>query len=274
MKKILLAFAGTRFSKSIVNFACHLNEHQPALLVGLFLPEVMYANIYNFGSGLPGSETVPIISEEDRAIIDRNITRFTDLCQDNNITYRVHKDYDNLALPELKKETRFADLLIISSENFYEKFSFNDPNPSLNETLHSSECPIIVVPEKFNFPDRIILTYDGSASSVYAIKQFAYLFPEMCGNETLLVYINEKDDAQLPDENNLEEWAAQHFKKIDLLKLQINAKTYFTTWLSENKNVLLIGGSFGRSHMSELFKKSFVADIISEHKLPVFIAHR
>ena len=274
MKKILLAFAGTRFPESIFHFARRLHEQQSLLLVGAFLPEVMYTNIYNFGTGLPGDDVVPILSEEDEAIIEINITRFADMCQRNNITYRVHKDYDNLALPELKKETRFADLLVINSENFYDKFSFNDPNPSLKEALHASECPIIVVPEKFNFPDRIILAYDGSADSVYAIKQFAYLFPEMCGNETLLVYINEKDGLQLPDEHNIEELVGQHFKNLDLLKLQINAKKYFSTWLSENKNALLVGDSFGRSPLSELFRESFVAEIISEHKMPVFIAHR
>jgi hypothetical protein len=274
MKKILLAFAGIRFSESVFSFVRRLNEQQPIMLVGVFLPEVMYSSIYSFSSGIPGNDLVPVISDEDSAIVEKNMTRFAELCQRNNITYRVHKDYDNIALPELKKETRFADLLILSSEKFFDSFSFNDPNPSLKDMLHATECAVVVVPEKFNFPDRTILAYDGSASSVYAIKQFAYLFPEMCGNETLLVYINEKDGTQLPDQQIIEELATQHFKNLEILSLQINARKYFNTWLIENKNALLVGGSFGRSPISELFHKSFVAEIISEHKFPVFIAHR
>ena len=109
------------------------------------------------------------------------------------------------------------------------------------------------------------MAYDGSDSAVFAIKQFAYLFPELCGNETLLVYAREKKDSQFPDENNTEELAKQHFKNLDLLKLRINAKKYFTSWLIEKKKALLIGGSFGRSPASEMFRKSFVDEVIANH---------
>lgn len=144
----------------------------------------------------------------------------------------------------------------------------------MKEALHASECPIIVVPEEFDFPERNIMAYDGSDSAVFAIKQFAYLLPELCINETLMVYVSENNDFQLPDESNIEELAKRHFKNLDFLKLQVNAKKYFTTWLSEKKNALLISGSQGRSPVSELFRNSFVAEVIAEHKLPVFIAHR
>jgi hypothetical protein len=37
---------------------------------------------------------------------------------------------------------------------------------------------------------------------------------------------------------------------------------------------MLVTGAKGRNGFSELFHRSFVADIIREHMLPVFIAHR
>ena len=274
MKKILLAFGGPRFSEGIFQFAKWLNEKQPVLLIGVFLPEVVYSNIYAFGSGLPAADFVPFVGQEDNQLIEKNMNHFTDLCERNGISYRVHKDYDNLALSELKKETRFADLLIISSEKFYTTYGLNDLNPSLTEALHTSECPIVVVPETFYFPERNILAYDGSESSVFAIKQFAYLFPELAQNETLLVYAKENTDPGLPDESYIEELATQHFKNLNLLKLHLNPRKFFNTWLSERQNVILVGGSFGRSPASELFQKSFVAKVIAEQKLPVFIAHQ
>ena len=57
-------------------------------------------------------------------------------------------------------------------------------------------------------------------------------------------------------------------------KLQFNAAEYFATWISEKKNVLLVSGSFGRSPLSYIGKQSFVEDIIHDHRLPIFIAHR
>lgn len=274
MKKILLAFGGPRFSEGIFHFAQRLNELQPVLLIGVFLPEVIYTNIYSFGSGLPAADFIPYVGEEDTEAIQKNMDHFAGLCERNGIAYRVHKDYNNLALTELKKETRFADLLIIGSEKFYTTYGLNDLNPSVKEALHAAECPVIVVPEKFHFPERNILAYDGSESAVFAIKQFAYLFPELCKNETLLVYAKDETGPGFPDESYIEELATQHFKNLNLLKLHLNPRRFFDTWVNDRQNVILIGGSFGRSPASELFQKSFVAKVIAEHKLPVFIAHR
>jgi hypothetical protein len=132
-----------------------------------------------------------------------------------------------------------------------------------------------VVPEKFEFPVRTILAYDGSASSVYAIKQFAYLFPEMATNEAVLIYANEKlTESALPEESNIEELAARHFTDLTLVRLEADPKKYFASWLLENKNAILVSGAFGRSGVSRLFRKSFVTDAIRDHRLPVFIAHR
>jgi nucleotide-binding universal stress UspA family protein len=42
----------------------------------------------------------------------------------------------------------------------------------------------------------------------------------------------------------------------------------------KKRSALLVSGSYGRSGLSQLFKKSFVNEIIAEHRLPVFIAHK
>ena len=107
-------------------------------------------------------------------------------------------------LPELKAETRFADVLIIGSEVFYENLG-GKLNEYLQDILHRSECPVVVVPEKYDFPKTNILCYDGSESSVYAIKQFAYLFPELTKHPTLLVYVHEDGKNEFPQQVNIEE---------------------------------------------------------------------
>jgi len=118
------------------------------------------------------------------------------------------------------------------------------------------------------------LAYDGSESSVYAIKQFAYLFPELCDNTTILVYAREKNGEEFPEEINIEELAARHFSDLTLLRLDADPRKYFSSWLMEHKKAILISGAFGRSEVSRLLRKSFVSDIISDHRLPVFIAHK
>lgn len=274
MKKVILAFAGSRFSESAMRFAIELSQRQPLLLVGVFLPEAVYGNMYSFGTGLPGEIYVLPPADEDLEMMEKNQERFAELCQKNDIRYRIHKDYEALSLPELTMETRFADLMILSSEQFYDGIGMNDLNPSLRQTLRNAECPVLVVPAQFAFPKRNILAYDGGEDAVYAIKQFTYLFPELCGNETALVYAKDEADVKLPGEQNIEELAAQHFSKLELMKLQLNAKKYFGTWVSENEGALLVTGSYGRSELSQVFRKSFADEVIADHKLPVFIAHR
>lgn len=274
MKKILIAFDEKHFSEGAFTFAQQLNELEPILLIGVFLPQVIYANLWNYTEGVAGPILVPLANDEENDVAKKNIKRFEDLCIKNGIDYRIHKDFYDFSLPELQKETRFADLLILGTETFYENLGATTINDYLKDALHAAECSVILVPEKYDFPKSNILTYDGSASSVYAIKQFIYLFPELCNQKTVLVFANEDKKAEFPEEEYIKELAARHFKDLTFFKLDVNPKKYFSTWVNEKKGVMLISGAFGRSSLSQFFKKSFITDIISEHKLPLFIAHR
>jgi len=274
MKKIIIAFDGNHFSEGAFEFARRLNDLEPVLLTGIFLPKFELANLGTYADGVAGI-FVPLIEDNDSdELVQQNISHFEKLCQGNGIDYRVHKDLVELVLPELEKESRFADLLILGSEVFYENIDTGSPNEYLKDALQHVSCPVVLVPEKFDFPESIILTYDGSEDSVFAIKQFAYLLPELCDRQTLLVYANENWEEDFPEKVQIEELAARHYKDLTLFKLDINPKKYFKNWISEKRSALLVSGSYGRSPFLQLFRKSFIKDVISEHRLPVFIAHR
>jgi hypothetical protein len=132
----------------------------------------------------------------------------------------------------------------------------------------------LIVPEHFQFPEKNILAYDGTDSSVYAIKQFAYLFPEFTANKTVLIYARDNDQIAFPDEQNIEELVSRHFSDLTFFKLGIDPKKYFALWLSERKDSILVSGAYSRSSFSMLFKRSFVSEVIREHKIPVFIANK
>jgi nucleotide-binding universal stress UspA family protein len=275
MKKVLVAFDGSHFSEGALEFARQLNTRNPLLLIGAFLPQINYSALWSLsGGGKAGSVFIPLLEDDDAVAVQENMLRFAEYCQRNKIEYRVHKDFLNFALPELKNEARFADLLILGSERFYEEAGTTKPNEYLKEALYGVECPVIVIPEKFDFPQHNILTYDGKESSVYAIKQFAYLFPELAANDTILVYADKKGKDKLPDQSNIEELAARHFSNLTLCDLEMNSRTHFAEWLSGRKAAIIVTGSFGSTSFAQLFHKSFAADIIAEHNMPVFIAHK
>ena len=274
MRKILLAFDGIHFSEGAFNFAKQINEKNPILLTGVFLPQVSYANLWSYADGIGAPMFVPSIGDEETEVIEENIQKFEQLCVKNGIEFRVRKDFMDLALPELKKETRFADLLIIGEEKFYENMGSGNPNNYLKEALRSIECSVVLVPEKFNFPSLNVLTYDVSESSVYAIKQFVYLLPEFKDNPTYLTYVSIEGKTIFPEEAYIEELVSRHFTDLTVSKLDIDSEKLFSTWVADKKSSIIVAGSFGRSSFSQIFNKSFVLDVIKSHRLPIFIGHK
>lgn len=274
MKKILLAFDGSHFSEGVLDFSLRLHQLSPVFVAGVFLPQIDYSALWSrSGGGRSGSLYIPLVEDEDTNEVRTNMVRFENFCKNNKMDYRIHKDFFDFAVPELKKESRFADLLVISSQRFYEQAGTTEPNDYLKEVLHDVECPVVVVPEKFNFPNKNILAYDGKEESVFAIKQFAYLFPELMNNETMLVYATNKDE-QIPNEENMEELCRRHFRQLSIFRLGAEPKKAFPEWLKDKDDAIVICGSFGRSSFSQLFHKSFISDVIKDHQLPVFVAHK
>ena len=264
MKKVLITFTGGTFSQGAFEFAKKLNQLSPLLLTGFFLPEVE----------TPLFELHPVGASPDEVVIENNIERFISLCEQNKIAYKVHTGSFALSMPQLINETRFADLYIASSENFYHSFETEDNSYYLRKALHEAECPLLIVPEHCEFPENVIFTYDGSGSSTFAIKQFSYLLPELCRHEISVVFADENGHSELPHHIKLEELCNAHFPDTKYLKLGHTQRGLIFNWLERHEKSIVVTGAGSRSDFAEVFKKSFGKEVIELHKLPVFIAHR
>ena len=275
MKKIIIAIDGTNFSNGAFKFVRKLNEKAPVLVAGIFVPQVDYANLWSYSTAAAsGPLFVPLVEEEESKEVAKNIEKFQALCKKNNIACRVHKDFFDFVLPELKRESRFADVMVLSGELFYQHIIGAGQFDYMRNVLHNAECPVLIVPEHLEFPDTNIIAYDGSDEAVYAMKQFAYIFPEFASNKTVLVYAEKESEKDFPSRALISELATQHFTDLVFHKAELDPKKDFSEWVNEKKGAILVTGSFSRSAFSEAFRKSFVADIIREHKVPVFIAHK
>jgi nucleotide-binding universal stress UspA family protein len=273
MKKIILAFDGEHFSEGAFAFAEKLNEIEPILLIGVFLPQATLSNLWTYSDSV-GANIFPVMEKGIDQVILQNVAKFERKCTQNAIEFRIHDDGYELTLPALEKESCYADLLIMGSEVFYNQMGTSTPNEYLTEALHSVKCPVLLVPEKYDFPESVFLAYDGSENAVFAIKQFAYLFEGFKDKETLLVYAHDDPAHDFPNRSQIEELVARHFSNLTLFKLDINPQKYFSTWVTNKKSAMLVCGSYGRSGFSQLFRKSFIKDVIAAHRLPVFVAHK
>lgn len=274
MKKFIIALDGQHFPKGAFEFAKSINLSSGILLAGVFLSPVDYSKLLVF----TGMEAVPLLPEwltknDDDVLVSKNVNDFTEACINEGIEYRIHKDVDMMAISSLIEESRFADALLISSELFYNNVSKQQPNFYLEEVLKKSECPVMLIPENYTEPNHIILTYDGSESSVFAIKQFAYVHPELTKKETVLLSILAHED-DLPEYNLITELVSRHFPKLRLQALHLKDKKGFTGWLENTPDSFIVMGAFSRTTFSHLFKKSFAAGIIQAIKMPIFISHK
>ena len=274
MKKILLAFDGQHFSPGVFEFVKQMNAGQKVLATGLFLPSVDYVELlYSYGGVPAGPLFVTEAVELDEHLLKANVDHFKQLCHENQIACTVHTDFTRHIVPFLQNETRFADLLVLSSKSFYENLGLETQEDYIANVLHKAECPVVLVPEDYRTPRSVIMAYDGHEQSVYAIKQFAYMFPEFHDTEALLVYFD-KGKSGVPDRDGIDELAALYFSELTIFKLKIDTRKDLEKWLSDNGDTMLVAGAYGRSAFSEMFKKSFISEVIRDHKVPIFVAHK
>ena len=273
MKKIIVAFDGMNYPAGALKFAAFLNDQNASLVTGAFVPNISFAGSFVYPTEVPVAGAFPA-DEEALEVMEENVHRFENYCEHHGIEYRVHKDETDFAVPQLRYETRFADLMLLSSESFYSKPEEKRISELFKEMLHLSECPVLIVPEEFTPPQEIVIAYDGSEDSVYALKQFAYLFPELALKPTVLVYANPKANKDVPDLSNIEELAARHFPDLSIEKLALMPRDYFATWINVKRSPMLVAGSYGRSTASRVFKKSFISEVMEFNRTSVFIAHR
>lgn len=277
MKKIIAAFDSLGFSESTLQYAISLTKQHDAHLVGVFLQEstrigyAVYATIVKQADS--GKSIFDEIDNADKVTINNAITEFESGCRKAKINYSIHKDKKN-ALEELLHETAFADLLVIDAWETFSYIENNLPGWFIKNVLHDAQCPVLVVPKKFNPIKKLILLYDGRPSSIQAIKMFNYILPEMSNLETKLLSAKKDNSTlHLPDNKLMKEWMKRHYQNVTYQVLKGHEKEIAKILSHEGPDILVIAGAYHRSSLSMWFHKSLADLLLRETNAPVFITH-
>lgn len=271
-KQVLFVCAGKEFPQGAFNFLVSMQQQETVHVRGLFFSPIDL-DAMTAVSQLPVQAPYDRIREREHEVMIHNKALFAQQCEKHFIHYTIHKHDGQWDKNTLVKESRFSDVLVLSGELFYADINVNQPNIYLYETLCAAECPILVIPEDYKQCEHVFMAYDGSKESLFAIKQFCYLFPQLTDLPTEMIFCRDEQSDGIPDIEELRQYTRQHFDAMGFSKLHFNASHYFATWVGEHKHVMLVSGSYGRSPFSYLSKRSFAAEVIHEHKIPVFIAH-
>ena len=272
MKRIIFVGAGQQFPKGPFAFLREMQQEERIHARALFFKPVDHASLVAVALS-SGLTPVMQLDDKEEETIALHKVFFAQECEQHHIDYSIHENDQPWDRELLVKESRFADLILISGELFFGDAGARQPNAYLQEALHAAECPILIVPETFSSIGHLFMAYDGSRESCYAIKQFCYLFPNLVDLPTEIVYIKDEPGQAIPDLESLKQFTRLKFNSMNFSKLHFKAAEYFATWISEKQHVLLVTGSFGRSPFSYVTHRSFAEDLIRDHRLPIFIAH-
>jgi hypothetical protein len=272
MKKILLLCDGENFPSGAIRFIKNMREKEPLYVKGLFFNPIDILEMIPV-SFIPISEPYVRLKEQEKALVHKSQNKFIEAFESAGIKYDIHPNTGEWNRELFVRESRFADLVVISEELFCLNLMEAQPNYFMTEALHASECPVVVVPENFKCIEHLAFAYDAGKESMHAIKQFVYLFPDLLDLPADFVHIKKEVTDEIPERTLLGEYTFSHFEAQYTSKLHFDPKKYLTSWLGNKKNVFMVSGSFSRSAVSNTFKKSFAGNVIAEHTCPIFIAH-
>jgi hypothetical protein len=277
MNKIIVALDGLRYSESAARYAREWSKEQKAFLTGVFLDDPTYTGfkIYEtvLDSGI-SDEQLKVLKKKDTDARIEAADNFSEQCKSAGLQHRIHHD-KKIAINDLIKETRFADLLVINRHETFSHHEQDFPSRFLKMLMNETECPLALVPASYKPVEKIILLYDGRFTSVFSMRQFAFLFSNYAHLPIELFCVRAMDeDLHLPDHWYLKEWMRRHFKQVNYHVVKGIPETEIIRFLKEQPDhSLLVMGARRRIVLSRWMRTGLLESILLEKDIPVFIAH-
>ncbi|GGA94701.1 universal stress protein [Puia dinghuensis] len=283
MEKILLAMDAAKLNMKTIDFACYIARLTRSRLTGVFLEGLVGQTVSSAGNDPFGGGSGAWDSDADNpdvirttvesSVTEANIRRFRDACVCRETLSLIHRDR-GIPLSEILSETRFADLLIVDGETSFSRSDRQIPGRFVKDVLDAAECPVLIAPYSFDAIDEIVFTYNGTASSVYAIKQFTSLFPQFHDKKVIVVNVRQDEKYSIEDQFKMKEWLKAHYDNPEFVILKGEPADQLFGYLIERKKAVVVMGAYGRSMLSRFFKPSQARLILKTINLPIFITHQ
>ena len=95
--------------------------------------------------------------------------------------------------------------------------------------------------KSFKEIEEIVFTYNGSAASVFAIKQFTYLFPNLQDVIQSILQVNDKPWTE-KEKNNFKGWLENHYSAIGFEVLALGPAAALCNWIQQRENAMVVSG--------------------------------
>lgn len=269
MKKIVVISNIINSSAHLIAFAIDAAKEISGELHGIFIntssePDGLN---YPFPNDMASTEILfseESIQEENTELLNAQIKLFKDECLTAGIACKASFAH---TLEEVLKSSPESDLVITEVDTDYGQFSLKD-------ILTSAPCPVFVVGTNKPAIKKVILAFDGSEPSKYAIQKFKDLFPHFCHLPAFLITINLSPLEILEQKEFIYNLLPGYFPNLKIVELKGAEKEELHSFLKQHdSHSLIVMGAFGRSAVSRLFHPSFANAILGEPGISLFNAH-
>jgi hypothetical protein len=278
MEKILLPVNAAKINMPVLDFAAYLAKLTNSALTVIFMESVSGEPepVVKWTLGAPYVETVLTAdiphNREMLRLYEQNERLLKDACSKRGINATIHANR-HISSTEIIAESRFADLIIADADLSFSERTEGAPSAFTKELLAKSECPVIIAPSGFDAIEEIAFAYDGSASAVFAIKQFIYLFPEFADKKITILHVNKKEEEFIVQKDKIGALLQHHYSNIGFHHLTGDAADALFEFLLGKRNMFVVMGAYGAHMFSRVFKASTSDLVLKTINLPVFIAH-
>ena len=274
MQKILLIINAQNPDFASVDFACKIAKSNGAKLSGLIVENIHFDYIPPMAADAPSYFSV-VHPSSATVTADREqvVHWFNEQCVAKGIGHEILTSGTE-PIEQIIFESRFTDLLILDPQLTPFEKEEQLPSHFVKEVLARAECPVLLAPEKFDQLDEVVFCYDGSSSSVFAIKQFTYLMPQFQKVKVTVLEVNRHEKEEFNEaDRRIMDWMRANYSTVSYYSLTGDANDELFSYLFMTKNRLVVIGAYGRSILSNFFRKSNADKLIRTVDLPLFIAH-
>jgi nucleotide-binding universal stress UspA family protein len=275
MERILVLVHDSGPHRATMEFACYLANLTRSKLTGLIMhPEFAQPSLILNGCHSHREVNIEKFPDPSRLkhLADVKLS-FENFCYNHQVACKP-ETIDVKSKEDIYLQTRFADLLIITADVEVVSEEEHLPSEFSTDILKHAECPVFIAPLTCKNISKIVFTYDGSASSVFAIRQFTHLFPQLSDLPVTFLEVNRQYTEEVNHKQSVLEYLNSHYKYIDKLILKGNPEDELFSYFLDKKDMVVIMGAFGRKFFSSIFHRSTATLLLQTTSLPIFISHQ
>lgn len=277
MQKILFVTDALRLREKSVEFAAYLCKLSHSSLTAIFLEDSLFDTRTEHTIRTCAMEAgvtlddAPVDTMKRRSCA-QNIKRLRAACATQEITCNIHRECGE-PVNEVIRESVCADFILVDADTSFRNSPDPVPTSFVKELLNYAQCPVIVMPESFEGIQQLIFTYDGKLSSIFAIKQFTYLFPDINRLPVTLLTIDADNKIEPDDLGRLQAWLEVHYTNITWVNYETGVRAGLMEELIYKHGAFIVMGAYGRSAFSTAFQPSHAKQVLELVTQPVFITH-